>query len=250
MPGRAGWRRSRRSFSTDHMIILGINAYHGDVSAVLVRDGELVAAVEEERYRRIKHLAGFPDAGDSSVPRDGRRLGARRRRLRGLAQSARESVAEGDVRPAPASARRDDVGSRGELPRSAPSPTRWRRRSASTAAHVRARLHWVEHHPAHLASTLLRLAVRRCRRVRDRRVRRLRQHVASRAGPGTTLDVLDRMFFPHSLGLFYLAITQYLGFPQVRRRVQGDGARAVRAAAPRRAASASWSTCCRAAASS
>src|SRR5579863_9686388 len=40
--------------------ILGINAYHGDVSAVLVRDGELVAAVEEERYRRIKHVAGFP----------------------------------------------------------------------------------------------------------------------------------------------------------------------------------------------
>src|SRR5579863_297802 len=42
------------------MNILGINAYHGDVSAVIVRDGELVAAVEEERYRRIKHIAGFP----------------------------------------------------------------------------------------------------------------------------------------------------------------------------------------------
>ncbi len=42
------------------MNILGINAYHGDVSAVLVRDGELVAAVEEERFRRIKHVAGFP----------------------------------------------------------------------------------------------------------------------------------------------------------------------------------------------
>jgi len=42
------------------MIILGINAYHGDVSAVLLRDGELVAAVEEERFRRVKHWAGFP----------------------------------------------------------------------------------------------------------------------------------------------------------------------------------------------
>src|SRR5213596_3768568 len=42
------------------MIILGLNAYHGDVSAVLLRDGELVAAVEEERFRRIKHCAGFP----------------------------------------------------------------------------------------------------------------------------------------------------------------------------------------------
>jgi carbamoyltransferase len=42
------------------MVILGINAYHGDVSAVLLRDGELVAAVEEERFRRVKHWAGFP----------------------------------------------------------------------------------------------------------------------------------------------------------------------------------------------
>ena len=36
------------------MNILGINAYHGDVSAVLLRDGELVAAVEEERFRRVR----------------------------------------------------------------------------------------------------------------------------------------------------------------------------------------------------
>ena len=42
------------------MHILGINAYHGDASASLVRDGELIAAVEEERFNRIKHWAGFP----------------------------------------------------------------------------------------------------------------------------------------------------------------------------------------------
>src|SRR2546422_11083043 len=42
------------------MIILGINAYHGDAAAAIVRDGELIAAVEEERFNRIKHCAGFP----------------------------------------------------------------------------------------------------------------------------------------------------------------------------------------------
>src|SRR4051794_19099891 len=42
------------------MIILGLNAFHGDSAAALVRDGKLVAAVEEERFRRIKHWAGFP----------------------------------------------------------------------------------------------------------------------------------------------------------------------------------------------
>jgi len=42
------------------VLILGINAYHGDSSACLIRDGRLVAAAEEERFRRIKHWAGFP----------------------------------------------------------------------------------------------------------------------------------------------------------------------------------------------
>src|SRR5947207_12214541 len=41
-------------------ILLGINAYHGDSSACLVCDGKLIAAAEEERFRRIKHWAGLP----------------------------------------------------------------------------------------------------------------------------------------------------------------------------------------------
>src|ERR1700730_8595939 len=42
------------------MIMLGLSAFHGDSSAALVRDGTLLAAAEEERFRRIKHWAGFP----------------------------------------------------------------------------------------------------------------------------------------------------------------------------------------------
>src|ERR1044071_1888795 len=42
------------------MYILGINAYHGDAAAAIVRDGQLIAAVEEERFNRCKHCAGFP----------------------------------------------------------------------------------------------------------------------------------------------------------------------------------------------
>ena len=42
------------------MIVLGLNAFHGDSSAALLKDGKLVAAVEEERFRRLKHWAGFP----------------------------------------------------------------------------------------------------------------------------------------------------------------------------------------------
>ncbi|RZL54792.1 MAG: carbamoyltransferase, partial [Pedobacter sp.] len=42
------------------MYILGLNAYHGDSSACIYRDGTIIAASEEERFRRIKHWAGFP----------------------------------------------------------------------------------------------------------------------------------------------------------------------------------------------
>jgi predicted NodU family carbamoyl transferase len=42
------------------MLIVGLNAYHGDVAAAVLRDGQLIAALEEERFSRIKHVAGFP----------------------------------------------------------------------------------------------------------------------------------------------------------------------------------------------
>jgi carbamoyltransferase len=42
------------------LVILGLNAFHGDASACLMIDGKVVAAAEEERFRRIKHWAGFP----------------------------------------------------------------------------------------------------------------------------------------------------------------------------------------------
>src|SRR5439155_722913 len=59
-PGRCAPLRGAPPRPDGAMMILGINAYHGDVSAALLRDGELIAAVEEERFRRIKHWAGFP----------------------------------------------------------------------------------------------------------------------------------------------------------------------------------------------
>src|SRR5258708_20245849 len=44
------------------MNILGINAYHGNASAAILCDGKLIAAVEEERFNRVKYAAGFPAA--------------------------------------------------------------------------------------------------------------------------------------------------------------------------------------------
>src|SRR4029077_3949262 len=44
------------------MYILGINAYHGNASAAIIAEGRLIAAVEEERFNRVKYAAGFPSA--------------------------------------------------------------------------------------------------------------------------------------------------------------------------------------------
>ncbi len=41
--------------------ILGINCYKHDAAAALLLDGQLVAAADEERFRRIKHYSGYPE---------------------------------------------------------------------------------------------------------------------------------------------------------------------------------------------
>src|SRR3984957_4779823 len=58
-PRRCGLRGREKPH---RMYILGINAYHGNASAAIIADGRLVAAVEEERFNRVKYAAGFPAA--------------------------------------------------------------------------------------------------------------------------------------------------------------------------------------------
>ena len=54
------------------MIILGLNVFHADTSACLVKDGKLIAAVEEERFTRIKHFTGFPKNSINFCLKEGR----------------------------------------------------------------------------------------------------------------------------------------------------------------------------------
>src|SRR3982750_139110 len=49
------------------MNILGINAFHGDASVALIKDGQLAGAMEEERLNRRKHCAGFPGLAAKAV---------------------------------------------------------------------------------------------------------------------------------------------------------------------------------------
>jgi carbamoyltransferase len=195
------------------MIILGINAYHGDASAVLVRDGELVAAVEEERFRRVKHWAGFPRESiraclelAGAAPGDVDHFAISRNPWANLARKAffalRNRPGAGLVRDRARNLRRIHEVTRTfaealDLPEE----------------RVRRRLHRVEHHPAHLASAFF---VSPFEEAAVCAIDGSGDFVSTSLaiGRGSTLRVLERIYFPHSLGLLYLAITQYLGFPR------------------------------------
>lgn len=188
--------------------VLGLSAYHADASAAAVVDGRFVAGVEEERFRRIKHWAGFPEkalrfcleemgtdlSGVAALavarqpraylgrkawlalthPRSLRRALGRARNLRQVA-SLEERIAEVLGGPAP-------------------------------------KLHPVEHHLAHMASAFF------CSPFEEAMcltVDGFGDFVSTMMamGRGNSVEVLERVHFPHSLGLFYTAVTQFLGFP-------------------------------------
>jgi carbamoyltransferase len=191
-------------------IILGLNAYHGDSAAALVIDGKLVAAAEEERFRRKKHWAGFPsesiayclseagitlsDVDALAINQDSKanywkKIGytlMKRPELKFVLDKLRN--------------RRDREGLDVQLQKHFPE-------SKFSGLIVP-----VEHHMAHLSSAF--------------HVSPFEEAIvvsvdgfgdfASGAwglGSGSNIDVEGRVYFPHSLGNFYQALTQYLGFP-------------------------------------
>jgi carbamoyltransferase len=190
--------------------ILGLNAYHGDVSAVLVQDGRLIAAVEEERYCRIKHVAGFPhraiagclEMGNVS-PQDVDHFAVSRDPRAHLWRKALYLLAH---RP------KGTVGDRARnLIKLRSMPVTIAESLCLDPSAVRRRLVAVEHHPAHLASAAFVSPFDSAAVVA---IDGFGDFVSTSWGVlhGTTIDVRGHVFFPHSLGLLYLAITQYLGF--------------------------------------
>lgn len=192
------------------MYILGINAYHGDSSACLIRDGQLVAAAEEERFRRVKHWAGFPSRAIGYC------LGEAGIEPAGLDHVAVNSDPNFNFlrRIAHVLTSRPD-------PRLLLDRLRNRRRRSSVEAELeqlpgaafRGRIHAVEHHLAHLASCFLVSPFEQAVVVSVDGFGDF-SSAAWGIGQGNDIRIQGRVYFPHSLGIFYQAITQYLGFPQ------------------------------------
>jgi len=194
------------------MNVLGLNAYHGDVSAVLVRDGQLIVAVEEERFRRIKHVAGFPSRAIAECLRIG---GIRASDVDLFAVSRRPHAHL--WRKALFVLRNRPKRTLGDRLRNVASIQSLSQTIATAVGLdeyvVRPRMRYVEHHPAHLASAAF---VSPFDDAAVCAIDGFGDFVSTSWGrvAGSALHVDGRVFFPHSLGLLYLAITQYLGFPK------------------------------------
>ena len=194
------------------MIILGLNAYHGDSAACLVRDGQLIAAAEEERFRRIKHWAGLPteairyclaEAGIELCDVDEIALNRNpsANLFRKITFSLSHMPSFGAIRDRLANAGKvRDIRSLLATALAVPEPG------------LKARIHNIEHHRAHLASAFLVSPFREAAVVS---VDGFGDFVSAMwgTGRGTEIEIEDQVIFPHSLGLFYLALTQWLGFP-------------------------------------
>jgi carbamoyltransferase len=193
------------------MLIVGLNAYHGDVAAAVLRDGVLIAALEEERFSRVKHVGGFPAeavrrglAMAGATPADvdvwaiarGRRVHLLRKAWFALTHRPGGSLL---------SQYRNTASKAADLPNSIASAF------GLPADRVASRMRYVEHHPAHLASAF------RTSGLQDAACCAIDGFgdfvsVSIARGQHGRMDVIDRVYFPHSLGLLYLAITQHLGF--------------------------------------
>ncbi len=191
------------------MKILGLNAFHGDASAALLEDGQLVAAVEEERLNRIKHWAGFPE----------------------LAARACLNIAGSDDVAHVAISRDPTAHFWTKVGRVLARPGDWARTTARAKNAVgiarlparlrtlglsngdRVRTHFVEHHRAHLASAFFASPFEEAAVVSIDGFGDF-SSVMWGVGRGNRIDVRGSVRFPHSLGLFYTAFTQLLGFPK------------------------------------
>jgi carbamoyltransferase len=193
--------------------ILGINAYHGGASACLIQDGRLVAAAEEERFSRIKYQAGFPVRAIRFVldeagirPQDLDHIGISRKPTANLVKKAlfvfqrRPSLRL--IRD-----RLDNSMKVGDL------KSVFCESLNVEPAGMKAEFHNVEHHCAHMASAFF---VSPFDQAAIFSVDGMGDFVSTMWGAGkdTHLEELGEINFPHSLGLFYTAVTQWLGFPK------------------------------------
>ena len=194
------------------MLVLGINAHHADAAAALYADGRLVAAVAEERLNRIKHCAGFPalavaevlriggasltDVDEIGIARDSRanlvaKAGYVLKHLGGIGKVAKKRLKE----------RAGLAGLEEQLCEAMGAPR----------SKLRAKVRRVEHHVSHAASAFLCSPFERAAVLTLDGFGDFASCLAA-TGEGSKLKPLWRVTYPHSLGILYTAMCQFIGY--------------------------------------
>jgi carbamoyltransferase len=197
------------------MYILGINAYHGDAAAAIIRDGKLIAAAEEERFNRFKHSAGFPShaikyclATAGIGPEELDHVGISRDPSAHLHKkilfAATRVASEGIFNQI-----KDRLGNAAKV---RDLKDELARVFGVSKKLLRARFHNVEHHRAHLASCFF---VSPFERAALLSIDGFGDFISTMwaLGEANSIEVLGQVEYPHSTGIVYTATTQFLGFP-------------------------------------
>jgi carbamoyltransferase len=193
------------------MYILGINAYHADGSAVLVKDGELIVAVEEERFRRIKHWAGFPTESISRVLEIGGITGADIDHV-AISRDPKANILRKAAFAVSNRMKLSNIVNRTKNLRKVHDLREPLAAALQVPGDALPDIHFVEHHPSHLASAFF---VSPFDDAAICAIDGFGDYVSTSTavGKGNRIEMLSKVTYPHSLGVFYTAVTQYLGFP-------------------------------------
>ena len=213
--------------AADPAYILGISCYYHDAAAALIRDGEIIAAAQEERFTRVKHDAGFPvnavryclqEAGITAAD-----LAAVVFYDKPLLKF--ERILETAVAYAP----------RGLRSFLTAMPV-WLKEKLWIPSRIRSELDYdglllfADHHESHAASAFFPSPFEHAAILTMDGVGEWTTTSYGR-GEGNRVTLLGDLRFPHSLGLLYSAFTYLHRVQSEFGRVQGDGACPVRGAA-------------------
>ena len=195
------------------MYILGLNAFHGDSSACILKDGNVIVALKEERIRQNKHWAGFPieaikyclqDAGiriqdidHISISRD-----PSANVLKKIKHTLKNSVSVSAILDRYTNSKKVKsvkalLAEAFDLPESA----------------IKATIHNIEHHRSHLGSAFFASPFEKAALLSIDGFGDFTSTMTA-IGTGNEIVVKDSVHFPHSAGIFYTSFTQYLGFPK------------------------------------
>ena len=193
------------------MLILGLNMFHADASAAIVLDGEVKFAVAEERLNRHKHFGGFPSLAVKAC------LGAVGAKITdvdhvAVGQDSDANLAE-KVKYALANPAKILNFIRLRQRKEAMRDVRSLLAAALDVDPISLRFqeHHLEHHIAHIASAYYCSPWEKAAGFSYDGSGDFVSTMMARC-EGNAIEVLDRVFLPHSLGSFYTMICEFIGY--------------------------------------